>query len=132
MLTLAPLTAPPVASVIVPRIRPPVLCAKVVDAQTTAHHTASTKRERMLPNEDVRRNCFGFIDSPLRLKGLILHRVFEVAALRKPYYNPVNLWNARGDVKKKEFIRAIGFALVCRLFAHQRSRASRWHFFLCF
>jgi hypothetical protein len=29
---------------------------------------------------------------------------------RKPYYNPVNLWKARREVKKKESIRAIGFA----------------------
>ena len=28
---------------------------------------------------------------------------------RKPYYNPVNLWNARCDVKQKEFIQTIDF-----------------------
>jgi hypothetical protein len=50
---------------------------------------------------------------------LICTAPFEVAVPPKPYYNPVNLWKARSDVKKKEFIRAIGFARTCSLFAHQ-------------
>jgi len=39
-----------------------------------------------------------------------LRSTFEVAVPPKPYYNPVNLWKARREVKKKESIRAIGFA----------------------
>src|SRR6266436_1294338 len=86
----------------------------------------------MLLHEDVRRRFFTFIDSPLSLEVLILHRVFEVAVPRKPYYNPVNLWKARGDVKKKEFIRAIGFARCWQFFAHRRSRPARRNFFVSF
>jgi hypothetical protein len=66
----------------------------------------------MLPHENVRTKYFTFIDSPLSLEGLIWHRIFEVAVPREPYYNPVNLWKARVDVKQKEFIQAIGFALA--------------------
>ena len=83
----------------------------------------------MLLHEDVRRKHFTFIDSPLSLEVLIWHRAFEVAVPRKPYYNPVNLWKPRGEVKQKEFIRPIGFALAGRLFAYQRSRSPRGNFF---
>src|SRR6266436_1757465 len=82
----------------------------------------------MPPHKDVRTKYFTFIDSPLSLEAWIWHRIFEVAVPRKPYYNPVNLWKARGDVKKKEFIQAIGFARCHRIFAHQRSRAPRGNF----
>ncbi len=57
------------------------------------------------PFEKIARKCsFTFMDSPLSLEVLIWHRIFEVAVPREPYYNPVNLWKARGDVKQKEFI----------------------------
>jgi hypothetical protein len=48
---------------------------------------------------------------------LLWHRIFEVAVLRKPYYNPANLGKAGGHVKKKEFVRAIGFA-IWRITSH--------------
>jgi len=48
-----------------------------------------------------------------------LHRHFKVAALPEPYYNPVNLGNGPADVKKKEFIRGIGFSQSGGGFAHQ-------------
>jgi hypothetical protein len=50
------------------------------------------------------------MDSPLSLEVFVLHRTFEVAVPREPYYNPVNLWKACGDVKKKESIGGIDFA----------------------
>jgi hypothetical protein len=72
----------------------------------------------MLLHENVRRKHFTVIDSPLSPEVLIWHRAFEVAVPRKPYYNPVNLWKARGDVKKKEFIQGIGFARCWRFATH--------------
>src|ERR1700756_184431 len=58
--------------------------------------------------------------------------VFEIDVPRKPYYNPVNLWKARGDVKRKEFIEAIGFRRPWRFPAHQRSRQTRRYFLVRF
>src|SRR5215471_19397657 len=70
------------------------------------------------------------MNSPLNPKGQNLHNIFEVAVPRQPYYNPVNLWKAVGDVKRKEFIEAIHLGAVSfngpgRPAAHQRSRQAR-------
>src|SRR5690349_11198143 len=66
--------------------------------------------------------------SPLAPKNLE-DGFFVVAVPSKPYYNPVKLKKAGGSVKEKEFIRRIGGAEAAAHAAHQRSRASRGHFF---
>src|SRR2546421_10915907 len=83
----------------------------------------------MLLHEDVRRKYFTFIGLTPEPRNFRFAACFEVAVPREPYYNPVNLWNRRSEVKKKEFIQAISFARSSGLLAHQRSCAPRWHFF---
>jgi hypothetical protein len=100
--TLAPTTAPPLGSVTVPRIRPPVLCPDAPRTASAAHTTTKHKESRFL-HKDVRNESFEFMDFTPEPRRLILHRDFEVAVHPKPYYNPVKLWNAGCDVKQKEF-----------------------------
>jgi hypothetical protein len=66
---LAPATAPPVASVTVPRTRPPVLCADARGA--LMQKTNVSKEERMQLQRIVRRDCFDFMNSPLSPEVLI-------------------------------------------------------------
>src|SRR6476646_190961 len=122
---LALLIAPPLESVTVPRILPPVLCANPADTHTNAKILIA----KTLLLKIARKNFFEFMDYPPSLEAWNLHRIFEVAVPRKPYYNPVNLWNAGCDVKQKEFIQTIDFPRAPGLAAHQRSRAPCRHFF---
>jgi hypothetical protein len=70
IVTFAAVTAPPVASVTVPLIRPPVLCACAPDAQMNARKAMQEKR-RMLLHRTVRRDRFDFMNSPLSPEVLI-------------------------------------------------------------
>src|ERR1041385_879140 len=62
--TLAAATVPPLESVTVPRIRPPVLCANVAEALIAAQ-IAIWKKRKMLLQKEIRKDFLDFMDSPL-------------------------------------------------------------------
>jgi hypothetical protein len=59
------------------------------------------------------------MNSPLVSKNSLGSRFFEVAAPRKPYYNPAKLEKAGSRVKQKEFLQAINETIWASLDAHQ-------------
>src|SRR5215471_16494754 len=124
--TFAPTTAPPLGSVTVPRIRPPVLCPLVSGAYIRSSVTNKPASKHTTLRVLFSKN---FITSPLSSKLLNLHPIFEVAVPHKPYYNPANLWDDGHSVKKKEFIQSIRIAFSRASPSHQRSSSPRRHFF---
>src|SRR6516225_1329444 len=75
--TVAPVTAPPLGSVTVPRMRPPVLCAIVFIHRKVARHPAKDTH-RTLFHDNVRKNLFDFIELTPEPQSQNLHRDFEV------------------------------------------------------
>src|SRR5215472_2423212 len=129
--TVALTTAPPLGSITVPRMRPPVLCALTKGTtQPSASAKPTTSKMPRQCNERMRlRNEFVFMTSPLP------HRLFEncnlvVATPLQPYYNLANLEKVGRGVKQKECIQRIGQGSWPPAFAHKRSGAPRGHFFL--
>src|SRR5262245_40675473 len=59
--TVAPVTAPPLGSVTVPRMRPPVLCASALVCMKIARHPAKDTHITLFHN-NVRKNLFDFIE----------------------------------------------------------------------
>src|SRR5215467_1342540 len=129
--TLAPTTAPPLGSITVPRMRPPVLCALTKGAaQPSASAKPTVSKILWQCNERMRlRNEFVFMTSPLAPRAFESH-IFLVATPLQPYYNLANLEKVGCGVKQKESIQRIGEARLQPALAHQRSGAPRGHFFL--
>src|SRR2546430_17607574 len=57
-------------------------------------------------------------------------RLFEVAVVQKPYYNPAKLEKAASGVKHKEFIQRITEARARPYSAHRRSGPASGHLLL--
>src|ERR1043166_8848953 len=128
--TFAAATVAPLGSVTVPRMRPPVLCAEALAEHKIATKARKDTHRKPFHNE-VWKDRFDFIEfTPETAKFRICTVTSRLNVPREPYYNPVNLGKAAGDVKRKEFIQAIGFELREQLAAHQRSSQTRGHFFL--
>src|SRR4029077_2846708 len=128
--TVAAATEAPLGSLIVPRMRPPVLCApangavsKRVSTRTNGENVLRRQCARLCQNPAV-----DFMTSPLIPKNSLGSGFFEVAAPPKPYYNPVNLEKAGCSVKRKEFLQAISNSNGTPLAAHQRGGAPRGDF----
>ncbi len=65
----------------------------------------------MLFHNKVWKDRFDFIElTPETTKFRICTETSRLNVPREPYYNPVNLGKAVGDVKRKEFIETIEFA----------------------
>jgi hypothetical protein len=110
MTTFAAATVAPLWSVTVPRMRPPVLCAKSEGAPSAATKV-KTDTCRILFHNKVWKDRFDFIElTPETTKFRICTETSRLNVPREPYYNPVNLGKAMVDVKRKEFIETIGFA----------------------
>src|SRR5512138_2848687 len=108
MTTFAAATVAPLWSVTVPRMRPPVLCAKRAGEPNVA---TKMKKDacRMLLHNKVWKDPFDFIElTPETTKFRICTGTSRLNVPREPDYNPVNLGKARVDVKRKEFIETIG------------------------
>src|SRR5215813_11259433 len=123
--TLAPTTAPPLGSVTVPRILPPVLCPFA-----EGKHRVNAALSKLAHQYTIVRDFLSkdFIASPLCSKLRSLRRSSRLLVPRKPYYNPANLGDDAQSVKKKEFIERICNARYGAASPHQRSGAPRWHF----
>jgi len=99
----APDTAPPLESITVPRMRPPVLCAPACGAV----HSIVSKSESTPRREAERKTkteSWDIVNPPLFLDAKDFNsvaRFFEVAAFPKPYYNPANLVKVGTGVKQK-------------------------------
>src|SRR5215472_11267040 len=117
--TVAPTTAPPVGSITVPRMRPPVLCASARGAAKEIARIREKANRMLRPHNEGNRekNSRAFMNSPLATK-MLRERIFAVAVPRKPYYNPANLEKVGSCVKQKEFIRRISGATCNAAAAH--------------
>jgi hypothetical protein len=98
--TVAAATVPPLGSVTVPRIRPPVLCAGTFVENRNIVVKARKDTCRMLFHNKVWKDRFEFIELTPETPNLrICSATSRLNVPRKPYYNPVNLGKAPVDVK---------------------------------
>src|SRR6266700_1169549 len=122
-------TAPPLGSVTVPRMRPPVLCASAKDAASSIVKTSDVANKMPREQNKRKKRVSTFMTSPLAAKNLSRTNSSWLLVPLKPYYNPVNLEKAGTSVKQKEFIRRIGEGPSPAPLAHQRSGPTGGHFF---
>src|SRR5277367_1451032 len=127
--TVAAATMPPLGSLTVPRILPPVLCAAANGAASTIAAQRKS-REKILRRQRIwlcQSPADLFMNSPLVSKNSTASGFFEVAVPPKPYYNPANLEKAGSRVKRKEFLQAISESIGASHDAHQRGGAPPGH-----